>query len=427
MRTIKVKNVGPIQEAFLVLKKLNILIGPQSTGKSTLAKLACYCSWVEKEICLNQSSEKFESEGYFEENLVTFHKLNGFITSNSFIEFRSDFVIFKYENNSFHFEWGEKRTEYKRVKTLYLPAERNIVAVITNWFEVSFENNNTRSFLADWERVRKNYTQKDSLEILDLGKYFFDINSKTDYILIGNSINVPIANASSGLQSITPLQTLFHFYSEAYYKNDIWKKEDTIKYMERIKDVSQKLFDYIKNIIPSESNDPIWEKVYQYNDKNKTDHSFEEITDKKNDNVLIALFRYVNDLLTPNSTAFFIEEPELNLYPAAQRLLMNQMVKSINKADHSLFITTHSPYLLTSLNNLMYAADIGKYLEEDVNNIIPKETWVNKSDVGAWKIDAKTSVLHDLIDTETSILKVEELDDVSNIINGEFDELFNLS
>ncbi|KUK57770.1 MAG: hypothetical protein XD81_1399 [Bacteroidetes bacterium 38_7] len=48
MRRITVRNVGPIKDAQLELKKINILIGQQSTGKSTLAKIACYCSWVEK-------------------------------------------------------------------------------------------------------------------------------------------------------------------------------------------------------------------------------------------------------------------------------------------------------------------------------------------------------------------------------------------
>lgn len=30
------------------LKKVNIFMGPQSCGKSTLAKIICFCTWMEK-------------------------------------------------------------------------------------------------------------------------------------------------------------------------------------------------------------------------------------------------------------------------------------------------------------------------------------------------------------------------------------------
>ena len=39
MATLTVKNVGPIWEADIEVKKHTIFIGPQGTGKSTLAKL----------------------------------------------------------------------------------------------------------------------------------------------------------------------------------------------------------------------------------------------------------------------------------------------------------------------------------------------------------------------------------------------------
>ena len=38
-RTLIVKNFGPIKDLKLDLKDVNVFIGPQSTGKSTIAKL----------------------------------------------------------------------------------------------------------------------------------------------------------------------------------------------------------------------------------------------------------------------------------------------------------------------------------------------------------------------------------------------------
>ena len=40
---LHVKNFGPIKDAKLDLRNVNVLIGPQASGKSTLAKLFTIC------------------------------------------------------------------------------------------------------------------------------------------------------------------------------------------------------------------------------------------------------------------------------------------------------------------------------------------------------------------------------------------------
>lgn len=53
-----IRNVGPISFADIELKRINVVIGPQSQGKSTLLKIACFCVW-EKRIEIGQSTEYF--------------------------------------------------------------------------------------------------------------------------------------------------------------------------------------------------------------------------------------------------------------------------------------------------------------------------------------------------------------------------------
>ena len=48
MARLIVKNVGPIKDIDIELKKVNVFMGPQSCGKSTLAKIISFCSWLEK-------------------------------------------------------------------------------------------------------------------------------------------------------------------------------------------------------------------------------------------------------------------------------------------------------------------------------------------------------------------------------------------
>ena len=48
MSRLIVKNIGPIKSVDIELKKVNVFMGPQSCGKSTLAKIISFCTWMEK-------------------------------------------------------------------------------------------------------------------------------------------------------------------------------------------------------------------------------------------------------------------------------------------------------------------------------------------------------------------------------------------
>ena len=70
MTHIVIKNVGPIKNAEFDLNKINVFMGPQSSGKSTIAKIISYCSWFEKNYILAAKPLKdFYSE------LVEYHNL----------------------------------------------------------------------------------------------------------------------------------------------------------------------------------------------------------------------------------------------------------------------------------------------------------------------------------------------------------------
>ena len=50
MKHLIVKHIGPLDQIDIELKKVNVIIGPQSSGKSCVLKLACYCTWVETRV-----------------------------------------------------------------------------------------------------------------------------------------------------------------------------------------------------------------------------------------------------------------------------------------------------------------------------------------------------------------------------------------
>lgn len=416
MKHLTIRNIGPINEADIELKRFNLLIGVQSSGKSTINKIACYCSWVEKEICITQSPSYFEKKGNFEHRLVVFHKLEGFIHPEAYIEYETDIVHFIYDktNDEFVFKWKD-RWAYIRSKTIYIPSERNIVASIPNWFDIKLGENNVRSYMSDWEEAR-GYSDGKRVRILDLGvEYAFEKTGQNDLVWLNDNSFINFTNASSGLQSLIPLLVILQYVTEGVF---IEKKKDSVF----IESVNKNLVNRIFASLMSKKNSfTIYSSENSYVKKignqefaignKETANKFEQIA---------------HNFIYPNYSNIFLEEPEQNLYPTTQKELINYLVELMNKdkKQHNVFITTHSPYILTSLNNLLYAAEVGKSKKSDVRKIIPIKYWVQFEDVGAWFV--KNGTVVSIMDNKLKQIKAEKIDEVSNQLNRDYDKLFDL-
>lgn len=98
MTSLRIHHIGPIEEVCVELNKVNVFIGPQSSGKSTINKVACFCTWVEKQVALDQSFDHFLQDGVFIQRLVAFHKMDGYFSPDSEIEYQSVSTQFRYRH-----------------------------------------------------------------------------------------------------------------------------------------------------------------------------------------------------------------------------------------------------------------------------------------------------------------------------------------
>lgn len=302
MKHLVIRNLGPLKEANIELKRINVIIGSQSSGKSCVLKTACYCTWVEKRIELTQTADFFAKDGNFLKELERFHKLKGYIKKNTFISYESDFMSFSFDNatNTFKFDWKEGRWNYKRSKVTYFPAERNLVAAIPNWFQVKFADDNIRDFMADWETARQATTS--DLSVLNLGVlYHYDTSTKSDKVQVADGVTLDFTNTSSGLQSVIPLFV---------HLNHITKiKHDRIESFANLQENS---------ILLSKLDEEDKKEVYS---------------------------NYVHT----HHCDIFLEEPEANLFPPTQSNLVEWLL-SLTKCErpNNLFVATHSPYILNA-------------------------------------------------------------------------------
>ncbi len=130
------------------------------------------------------------------------------------------------------------------------------------------------------------------------------------------------------------------------------------------------------------------------------------------------------------ASLFVIEELELHGFPTLQKALLNYVVErrkhpSLNNAYFVL--PTHSPYILSAINNLIFAAKVGaqsKELASEADKIIKKEVWISKEDFSAFYIKDGKAV--SILDEKTGLIDENELDLISEDLAGEFDALMDL-
>ncbi|MCL2014753.1 MAG: ATP-binding protein [Defluviitaleaceae bacterium] len=131
-------------------------------------------------------------------------------------------------------------------------------------------------------------------------------------------------------------------------------------------------------------------------------------------------------ILQGKKSAFIIEEPESNLYPETQKLIIDLIALTANQGNN-IIITTHSPYILGSINNLLYAGQFSKQNTETAtkaSKIIDKDFWIDGADLSAWHV--KNGTVTNCIDDEIGLIQDELIDEISGVINKQYADLLNI-
>ena len=400
MKRLIIRNIGPLKDVDIALSKINLIIGPQSTGKSCILKIASFCAWLEKLISLNQGVSNFLTRDYIDTHLLAFHNLQGYINENSFFEYETDVMkfSFSFKENKNQFDWKDGQWEYKRSKIAYIVAERNVLSVIPNWFDIDFPNNSIRYFMKEWQNARNNNVQ---LPVLNTGvDYKYDKERGTDRIILNNGKEFSLLNASSGLQSLVPLFVFINYISNLIFGTNTQSVKD--------QNITTRLFQQLKENHP--------DGEYIYIDERR-------IAVASND-----IRKIIDNFAQYDHSDIYLEEPEENLFPETQRDLVNWLAETVNgERNHSLFIATHSPYIMSAFNNLIQAGDIieeSSEKKDDVEKIIGGHRAIKYEDVAAFAISDGS--VHSIKDDELRLISPSELDTVSDDIANVFNQLIAL-
>lgn len=368
MNRLIIRNIGPIKDIDLDLNKINVFIGPQGSGKSTIAKIISFCSWLEKD---NAVTEQACSDGLIA-HLASFHHMEGYFSQESELLYEGDNIAFTYNWKtdwkrpplSKEFSGGGECLPNKAIlfhvdnksvnpKVAYIPAERNFVSAVPSLRNYSDKDDNLQSFVNDWFEAKRHYTREAPMPIMSLGlDYFYNQGVDADYLLQNGADNaIPLVSASSGYQSIVPLVVLLRWLSSGIYAEN---KPFSPAENERVRNLLAHL-----SAISEESNAKIIERLRGFLEGRVYSH-----------------------------TQFIIEEPEQNLFPRTQMELLYQLLSEINHGrNHRLVLTTHSPYILYALNNCILAHIVKDSIEEELSESMAcMKHAVKPEDVSVWSI-----------------------------------------
>lgn len=402
MSTIKIQNIGPIKDVVLELNKVNVLMGPQSSGKSTIAKVISYCQWLEKRYILDG-----ECDDEFKEKFMNFHRISKtYLSKNTLIDYKSDSIHITYKGLSYKAKIKQLNSGQKFInsKNIYIPAERNFVSVIPNLGKYKDTNDNIMNFLYDWYEAKKKYKKGKELSLLNLQASYYHIqDTDTDKLILHNKKELSLNNASSGLQSVLPMVLLIDFLTDGLYKEKM-----------------------VESVAEKNINNEIFKVAAKYFNSKKEK---EKIPDKINYyKLLINEINLKAQRSSYHFSQFIIEEPEQNLFPQAQRDLVYYMIRAINdkKRDHKLLITTHSPYILYALNNCMMGHLIKDTMpEEEQDELASKSAWIDPKLVSIWEIDADKGTINPIKNSETNTVSNHYFNEIMNKTMDEYYEMLN--
>lgn len=398
MSRIKIKNFGPIREGFLEndgwidVKKVTVLIGDQGAGKSTVAKLISIFSWIEKDLFRsNGSTLRYRKQERNFNSLLEYHRINDYLEEDTVILYEGDAYKIGYQRGQNLDIQKINSNAYSLPKITYYPAERNFVSSVRqtkNSNKQSFKlwSESLQEFKEIFQESKENLRERETLN-LPIGNAVLEYNKLNDILYVkGVDYKIQLADSASGFQSFVPLFVVANYVSELPEKG----KEMDEQQRETFKKESVKILN---------------DKTY---------------TEEQKRILLSNLAAQFNVKRTLN----IVEEPEQNLFPNSQQKLINSLIEYNNSTEgNRLIISTHSPYILSSLNNSILAEEVFEKTGKSID-AYGKDKRVAFADVSAYQLD--NGRIRDIKDYETNLINAEAIDSCSDVINSDFDRLLDL-
>ncbi|MEN9847354.1 MAG: hypothetical protein RL368_94 [Pseudomonadota bacterium] len=412
MESIEIKGFLTIEYAKFEIKKINVLIGAQAQGKSVIAKLVYFFQESFSKIFVD-SIKNFETKRDINKKYLA--------------SFEQIFPSYAWKNQEFSisYDYGEYQIAVTRIqkanryttKFEFCGGLMRVHKILKQRYEIVLkealkegrEESNTGSlfgfmFYQEKHRVKLNSVGKKSF-FIPAARSFFATIQQNIFSLLANDIEIDPFIKEFG----------------SYYENSKVRSRNHIDNA-----ASKKVERLTQEVIAGE---------YHYEDKRdwiinkvqRTNLAHASSGQQESLPMLLVLKSIPFIIGSYQHSYFFIEEPEAHLFPTSQKHIISIIATIQNTFGHSFFITTHSPYILTAINNLVVGKDAYEHAQgnpeklEALEKVLPEDELIRLEDVSAYTL--KNGRLESIIDLENRLIGANLLDSVSD----EFDEAFGVA
>lgn len=429
--TLEIRSLGPIKECTLTVNQFTVLTGPQSNGKSTIAKAVYFFRTVKQDILTimmqggpkaitdsnnatwNQTlklrlrdkfSQLFGASWFISEQMEVRYTYNAQYTMRVFLkrnetndeknfvdfEFSPCFQDYLCELDSRIFtnigtiqkisdEWLLSQYLDDPYETVFIPAGRNLITLLTAQLNYIFTSMDTPQ-LRNIDYVTRRYTEL----ILRLKPSF------------ENGMTGMLVDATNNSEQMT-----------RYKKNR--------NLIQMLMDTAQAVLHGTYRCVDGE------ERLYldqsRYIKINYASSGQQEIVW-----VFNLLFYY---LLNGKKVFLILEEPESHLYPDSQEAI-GQVLALFHNSGNAVLSTTHSPYVLGTFNYMLLAGQVPSDQHDLLQQELSQSYWLCPSALSAYHVhDGR---MDDALSRKDGLTLIENslIDGASQSINGKAERFIEL-
>lgn len=418
MEKIVINKLGPIKHCTLEINDFMVFTGPQASGKSTIAKSIFFFKNI-KNLLLMQINKKL----FGESDTIKLTIKNRLIK-----EVRANFL------QTFGTTWcmdNDMFMEYYYTDSIYIKIWLKDDPISPNYIWIEFSEK-LIDFLGRFDNIH--------LDILSYARNsideFFGNNEEIIYIPAGRSMMTLFSSqlmfmysvmnddqkrsldycTQNYLERILQLKPSFSNSIQTLIKNKIELTDTKINRRNL-----QQCADLMKQILHGEYRSVDGEERLQLDDDRYIKINFASSGQQEAVWILNVVFYY---LLNNRKSFFIIEEPESHLFPNAQKL-MAEFISLAKNGGNKILLTTHSPYILGTINNMLYASRISKEVNNSsLGKIINPLKWLNFEKLSAYYVEL--GVMKSCLDEDFEAIDNEIIDGASDEINTDYDKMVNL-
>lgn len=416
MAHLSIHNVGPVRDIDIALNRVNVFIGPQSCGKSTVAKIISFCQWLEKDLVVRQGLEHVD-EHLLVKILMKYHNMTDYFGPDSAFHYTSDVIDLDYADGKVRLSRAAGFADARVSKNTYIPAERNVVA-LPGVAALQWPQFYLRNFLFDWLDIRAK-VGAEPFALRNLGvSYRYRPSDGSNMIVLPDGREIHLDQASSGMQSATPLYILLYYFTRWIYDND---EDSSYEKLHRTRGGAAR-----RALADAGFDRDTLARLLDDDAPEELRHRFDSMLARLRDFEPAAAAR-------PQFSNIVIEEPEQNLFPQTQVALTYDILSMLRHDRDYLTVTTHSPFILYALNNCMLAYTVApRITPEDAEDLdTPPEARIAPASVAVYElrdghIENYDGLRDVTIQDADGLVRGNYFDRVMTNIMADFSNLMNL-